>query len=47
MTVPRRFGVLRFIGTWEPWHTAIFAAYAMIVFLELFIPTRRTKPPVE
>ncbi len=41
------FVMLRFIGTWEPWHTAIFASYAMIVFLALFIPTRRTKPPVE
>jgi UDP-GlcNAc:undecaprenyl-phosphate/decaprenyl-phosphate GlcNAc-1-phosphate transferase len=41
------FIALRFIDIWQPIHSAIFGAYAITVFLTLFILTRRTKPPVE
>ncbi|MFZ1688470.1 MAG: MraY family glycosyltransferase [Flavobacteriales bacterium] len=41
------FVILRFVDVWKPVHSAIFAAYAIVVFLTLFILTRRTKPPIE
>lgn len=41
------FVVLKFVPVWEPLHSAIFAAYAGLVFITLFLFTRRTKPPAE
>ena len=41
------FVILRFIPVWEPMHSAIFATYAVVVFLSLFTLTRRTKAPAE
>ncbi|MBK8497871.1 MAG: undecaprenyl/decaprenyl-phosphate alpha-N-acetylglucosaminyl 1-phosphate transferase [Flavobacteriales bacterium] len=40
------FVIFRFIVHWSNLHTIIFVSYALLVFLALFIITRRSKPPV-
>ncbi len=38
------FAVLRFVGVWRNLHTAIFVLYAVVIFLLLYLPTRRRRP---
>lgn len=41
------FVVLRFVTEWRNLHTTIFVSYALLVFIVLFIITRKTKAPIE
>jgi UDP-GlcNAc:undecaprenyl-phosphate/decaprenyl-phosphate GlcNAc-1-phosphate transferase len=39
------FVMFRYIPVWQNLHTIIFVSYALLLFLTLFILTRRTHPP--
>jgi UDP-GlcNAc:undecaprenyl-phosphate GlcNAc-1-phosphate transferase len=39
------FVMFRYIQVWQNLHTIIFVSYALLLFLTLFILTRRTHPP--
>jgi UDP-GlcNAc:undecaprenyl-phosphate/decaprenyl-phosphate GlcNAc-1-phosphate transferase len=39
------FVMFRYIPVWQNLHTLIFVSYALLLFLTLFILTRRTHPP--
>lgn len=39
------YTMLTYIREWEPWHSAVFIGYVVLLFLLLFGLTKRTKPP--